>query len=104
VGTGGSTYEVPCRHCFPPQNPNPIREGGLQRQEAPPVPLAPPSMTPATRCVSGPHRPRHCRLGVAIATPLRCFISPYSGAMASGNDGYKKGFSPWSMFIPSIYS
>ena len=36
VGTDGSEYEVHRRHCSPPQNANPIREGGLQRREAPP--------------------------------------------------------------------
>ena len=28
VGTDGSRYEVHRHHCSPPQNPNPIREGG----------------------------------------------------------------------------
>jgi hypothetical protein len=60
-------------------------------------------MTLATRCVNGHHQPCHLQLGVATTTPLHRFVNPYSGAMASGNDGYKKGFSPWSMFIPSIY-
>ena len=36
VRTSDTTDEVRCRHCSPPQNPNPIREGGLQRREAPP--------------------------------------------------------------------
>ena len=58
VGTDGSSHEVRRRHCSPPQNPNPIREGGLQRREAPPRHhrrLWPATLVHRRRC----YRPRH---------------------------------------------
>ena len=63
MGTDGSGYEVHRRHCSPPQNPNPIREGGLQRREAP---------------------PRHRRSAVTTATsPHLCHDSATSSSMTS---------------------
>ena len=37
VRTSGTMERFAGRHCSPPRNPNPIREGGLQRREAPPA-------------------------------------------------------------------
>jgi len=56
VGTDGSGYEIRRRHCSPPQNPNPIREGGCSGGKRHHAITGLPS--PLHRCTTTPSRRR----------------------------------------------
>ena len=78
VRTSGTTYEVHRRHCSPPQNPNPIREGGCsggKRHHA--IAGAPATLQrPLHRAATTPPYPRRCCTATWMRYRLRPMFFP----------------------------
>ena len=73
-----------CRQNSPPRNPNPIREGGLQRREAPPLPPSTPThcrRRPCRRHVDLRHLLQLLRHASVALVSRRPVILDYSGGL-----------------------